>query len=498
MKIVHYIFVALAGACIPLSLAPFDWWWSSILAMAALALLLNKAQSPRQGFLLAWSFGSASFATGVSWVYVAMHDFGHTPAYLAIPMTAIFCIGLGLIPALFGYCYSRWIRHGRAGSTLGFAACWVLFEWLRGWLFTGFPWLYLGYGHLHTALAGWSPVLGIYGLSFWVALSGAALAQLLSAPTQKRRSAILTGLACIALFLQGHFLQDIEWTQASDKPALRIGAVQSNISQDKKWAYSQYWATLEHYDSASETLWSESDLVIWPEAAIPALYHNAQSFFDYMAERAVINNSALISGVPTSSGENMYNSVTVVSGGEGIYHKQRLVPFGEYVPLSHYLRGIIKFFDLPMSSFSRGSADQDHLQVKGWQLAPSICYEVVYPDLIARGAKDADILFTISNDAWFGRSIGPDQHMQMAQMRALENGRELIRVTSTGITAFVDHRGNIRQRIPSFTTTTMRGEVHAREGSTPFTRYGSAPIILLCAALALGAGIGHRQSPRPA
>ncbi len=464
--------------------------------MAALAAGLNRA-GPKHSFLLGWSFGSGSFLTGVSWVYIAMHDFGATPAYLALPMTAVFCIFLGLVPALFCYAYSRWVRDGKAGRILGFAAIWVLCEWLRGWLFTGFPWLYLGYGHLHTALAGWSPVVGVYGLSFWVALSGAALAQVIIAPPSAKRPSVVALLGCALLFGQGYLLAQNEWTQATAKEPLRISAVQSNISQEKKWAYTQYWATLELYDQASEKLWADSDLVIWPEAAIPALYHNAQSFFDYIAERAAANNSALITGVPTRFDEKMHNSAMVISGGEGIYHKQRLVPFGEYVPLSSYIQGLLKIFDLPLSSFSRGGSDQAHLSVKGWQLAPSICYEIAYPDLIAQSARDSDVLFTISNDAWFGHSIGPDQHMQMAQMRALENGRELIRVTSTGISAIVDHHGNIRTRVPSFTQTALRGEVYAREGSTPFTRYGSTPIILLCFALILCARIGAKQSPRP-
>jgi apolipoprotein N-acyltransferase len=494
VKISHYVFIAVAGASLTLSLAPFNWWWIAIIAMAALAASMNTV-SAKQGFMLSWCFGSASFATGVSWVFVAMHDFGETPAVLAVPMTAIFCIGLGLVPALFGYGYCRWVRDGVAGKTLGFAAMWVLSEWLRSWALTGFPWLYLGYGHLHTAMAGWSPVIGVYGLSFWVALSGAALAYFITADPPIKPQSYATLAGCIALFGLGYSLQQYEWTAVDSKTPLRIGAVQSNISQDRKWAYDQYWATLEQYDLASEKLWADSDLVIWPEAAIPALHHNVTSYFDYIAERAAANNSALITGVPTKLDEDMYNSVMVISGGEGIYHKQRLVPFGEYVPLANYIRGLIKFFDLPMSSFSRGSPDQGHLQVKNWQFAPSICYEIAYPDLIARSARGADVLFTISNDAWFGRSIGPDQHMQMAQMRALENGRELIRVTSTGITALVDHRGNIRKRIPSFTAANLKGLVHARSGTTPFTRFGSAPIILLCAALVLYARFKRYSKP---
>lgn len=473
---------ALAGTLISLSLAPFNYWPLAILAMAALAWSLDDC-SAKEGLLRGWLFGSTSFLAGVSWIYVAMYVYGNTSALLSGAMTIAFCLGLGLVTGLFAYVYSRWLRDGRSGRLLGFAAAWVVFEWCRGWLLTGFPWLYLGYSQLHTPVAGWAPVSGIYGLSFWVALSGAAMHILCTGAAGKGLHRLLPVAASLALLGLGASLSQVEWTAPKDQAALRIGAVQSNISQDKKWAYSHYWDTLELYDLSSEALWPEVDVVIWPEAAIPALYRNAETFFNYIRERADAHNTALITGVPTKQGEAIHNSAMVVSGGEGLYHKQRLVPFGEYVPLGGLLRGLIGFFDLPMSSFSRGGPEQAPLNAKGWKFAPSICYEIVYPDLVARGAEQADVLFTISNDAWFGDSIGPAQHMQMAQMRALENGRELIRVTSTGITAMVDHRGNITQRVPAFTHTTMLGEVSARSGQTPFNRFRSVPIIAACFAL---------------
>ncbi|WP_027874613.1 apolipoprotein N-acyltransferase [Spongiibacter marinus] len=478
------IIAPLAGALITLSLAPFHYWPLAIVSMAALAWCLDDCTA-KEGFLRGWLFGSASFLAGVSWIYVAMYVYGNTSALLSAVMTILFCLGLGLVTGLFAYVYSRWLRDGKGGRLLGFAAAWVIVEWFRGWFLTGFPWLYLGYSQLETPLSGWAPVVGVYGLSFAVALSGAALCHLLTSKHKANRWLPVAG--CIALFGLGASMQTIEWTQATQQPPLRVGAVQSNITQEKKWAYSHYWDTLELYDVTSEQLWPNVDVVIWPEAAIPALYRNAETFFDYIRERAAASNTALITGVPTKQGDNIYNSAMVINGGEGLYHKQRLVPFGEYVPLGSLLRGLIGFFDLPMSSFSRGDADQRPLSAKGWQFAPSICYEIVYPNLVARGARDADILFTISNDAWFGDSIGPAQHMQMAQMRALENGRELIRVTSTGITAIVDQRGQITTRIPSFTHTTMTGEVNARSGRTPFNYAQSTPIIALCFALALTA-----------
>lgn len=486
----------LSGALIPLSLAPFNYWWVGSLALAALAACLHNS-SPKESFLRGWLFGSGSFLTGVSWIYVAMYVYGDTSAPLSALMTGIFCIGLGLVTGVFGYCYGRFLRSSDAINILGFAALWVIFEWFRGWFMTGFPWLYLGYAHVHTPLSGWAPIVGVYGLSFWTALSGAALFLCLRDMRTRPLAAALPLLCAAALLLQGQLLKSTEWTQTKAREALRVGAVQANISQDKKWDYTHYWKTLELYDTQSEKLWPEADLVIWPEAAIPALYHHALPFFDYMRERAEANNSALITGVPTRDDTDMFNSVMVISGGDGVYHKQRLVPFGEYVPLAQYIRGLISFFDLPMSSFSWGGPDQGPLQVGEWRLAPSICYEIVYPDLVARSARNADALFTISNDAWFGKSIGPAQHMEMAQMRALENGRELIRVTGTGITAITDHLGNIKTRIPAHELALMQGSVIAREGQTPFNRFGSQPVIIGCfVLLALSILTAHRRQSR--
>ncbi|GAB3372336.1 apolipoprotein N-acyltransferase [Spongiibacter taiwanensis] len=488
-RIAPYLLAALSGALLPLALAPFHLWWMAVISLGVLAYLLRHV-APRQGALLGWAHGSGSFLVGVSWIYIAIHDFGYYSVGLSVLMTAAFCIAMGLLPGVMGYGYCRWVRDGLGGHVLGFAAVWLLVEWLRSWVLTGFPWLLAGYAMIDTPVAGWAPVIGVFGLTFWVALAGGALAGLAS----HWRRGLPPFIASLALAGLGLSLQQQQWTQPADKAPLTVGLVQSNISQDKKWQDAEFWATLEFYDVASQPLWGSTDLVIWPEAAVPALYHHAIPYFDYIRDLADKAGGALITGVPTRNGDDLYNSVMVISGGEGIYNKQRLVPFGEYVPLRQFMGTLISIFDLPLSSFSRGKPDQPHLDVKGWQLAGSICYEIVYPDLIARGAEGADILFTISNDGWFGDSIGPSQHMQMAQMRALENGRELIRVTSTGITGLIDHRGQITHRLPSFTQGTLVETVQARVGTTPFTRFGSAPILILAALTAALATLTRRQT----
>ena len=168
------------------------------------------------------------------------------------------------------------------------------------------------------------------------------------------------------------------------------------------------------------------------------------------------------------------------------------MPFGEYVPLQELLRGLIAFFNLPMSDFARGEPGQALLQAKGFSIAPFICYEVVYPEFAASLAAQSDILLTVSNDAWFGRSIGPLQHLQMAQMRALEAGRWMIRSTNNGVTVLIDPQGRISEHMPAFEQATLYGEVTPMQGLTPYLQWRSWPLIVLCTVL-LGWALFRRK-----
>jgi len=281
-------------------------------------------------------------------------------------------------------------------------------------------------------------------------------------------------------WLGGLLLQPVSWVKDSVRPAISAALVQPDIPLSVKWDRKAYLDILRLYQDATAAA-GDVDLVLWPESALPQYFQNARGFLDPIAEQLEQRGSALITGIPWRDAPNQryFNSIVSLGNGEGVYHKQRLVPFGEYVPLESWLRGLIEFFDLPMSSFSAGPKEQELLTALGLRVAPYICYEVVYPDLVAKSAAAADFLVTISNDSWFGTSIGPIQHLQMAQMRALENGRYLLRGTNNGVTAIIDHRGDIVTQVPQFTNTTLFGTVQIMEGKTPFTRLGSAPVLLL-------------------
>ena len=452
----------LSGAMVTLSLAPFNLWPTGILSCVLYTYLLCTC-STRQAVWRGWLYGLGLFGTGVSWVYVSIHVHGYAPVPLAVFLTAAFCAGLALLHALFAWCYVRYVRSLPGGMLVGFPALWVLFEWLRGWLLTGFPWLYLGYAHIDTWISGWAPVTGVLGLSLICAITGTCL--FLGWRSRQAVACTTYAVVIITLWGGGAVLKPTQWVARASETPVSVAIVQPNVPQEHKWDSDWYRPILRQLREATEPVLGR-DIVIWPESAIPNYFQRAQGFLKPIAESARAANTTIITGIPYRpvSGGNYYNSIVAQGYGEGVYHKQRLVPFGEYVPLENLLRGLIRFFDLPMSNFSPGIDNQKPLRVSGYRVAPFICYEIVYGDLVAAGARNSDLLITISNDSWFGDSIGPLQHLQMAQMRALENGRYLIRGTNNGVSALIDHRGQIVARTERFVETTLSGEVEAMLG----------------------------------
>ena len=474
------------GILVTLSLAPFAVWPAAILGCAIYAYLLASC-GQGQALVRGWLFGLGLFCSGASWVYVSINVYGNASPLLAGFLTLIFCAGLGTLHAFQAWVYVRFIRPLPGGMLLGFAALWVLFEWLRSWLLTGFPWLYLGYAHIDTWLAGWAPITGVYGLSFAVAFSASCL---FLSWRSRQTAALVSYLGLLAtLWGGGLLLKPIEWVAPASRLPLSVAVYQPNIPLERKWDPREYGSILEQYERSIRSQF-DHDLILWPEGALPSTLDRARGFLDPIARRATVTDTTLITGIPRREPDGRYyNGIVAMGLGSGQYDKQRLVPFGEYVPLERWLRGLIDFFDLPMSQFSRGAADQGPLQAGNHRVAPLICYEIVYPELTARGARHAELLVTISNDSWFGDSIGPLQHLQMARMRALENGRFLLRGTNNGVSAIINHRGDVVARSEQFVETTLVGDAEVMLGHTPFTSFGSKPIlialVLLLASMAL-------------
>lgn len=485
-----------AGALTTLSLAPFDIWPLALLSAGLLYLGLREL-APKQAAGRGWCYGFGLFASGVSWVYVSIHDFGAAPPPLAGALTLGFVAGLALFFALFGWLWSRLLRPAGVPllAALVFAALWLATDALRGWILTGFPWLYAGYSQLDGPLAGLAPVGGVWLLTFAIVLSAAMLAELPRLLADKRS---LIGALVLLVALWGGALGvgQHTWTTAKAEP-ITVAAMQGNVAQSIKWDPKKLEMQLLLYRDM--TFRSRPvDLIVWPETAVPILKELAEGYLTMMGRFAQDRRSAMITGVPVrqpnTEGElRYYNGLTTAGDAQGTYLKQKLVPFGEYVPLQDLLRGLIAFFDLPMSDFARGAPEQPLLQAKGYRIAPFICYEVVYPEFAASLAAQSDILLTVSNDAWFGHSIGPLQHLQMAQTRALEAGRWMIRATNNGVTVLIDPQGRITERVPAFEEQVLYGEVTPMQGLTPYLRWRSWPLIAVCLML-LGWGVIRRRS----
>ncbi len=487
------------GALLPLSLAPFGYWPLGLVALAGWFAVLRSPGV--NGALSGWLFGLGKYGVGASWVYVSINVHGNAAPPLAAALVAVFVAGMALFPLANGWLFARLRGAGRWTDAFAFAALYSGFEWLLTWFLTGFPWLYAGYAHLDTALGALAPVGGVLLVGFALALGAVMLVLAVDFLRERRPlAAAAAGLLAAAPWLAGLVLDGVRWVQPGETH--EVALVQGNVDQRVKWLADSRVPILRTYQALTEPHWG-ADLIIWPEAALTYLAHQAGEVLEALDARGERSGSALVLGLPAldrlPGGDIVFRNTALALGtGGGSYVKRRLVPFGEYVPLESLLRGAIEFFDLPMSHAESGPWRQPLLELGGHRGIMAICYEVVYPDLVRTQAAEADVLLTISNDAWFGASIGPLQHLEMARMRARENGRWMLRGTNNGVTAIIDERGTVRGRLPQFEAAALRGEYRTMSGSTPFTRLGHGPLLALLAALLVLAVFRRRAVPAAA
>lgn len=493
----------ISGALITLSFAPFNLWPITLLSLTVFALLL-KEQSLKQVLWRSLAFGVGFYAAGIHWIYVSIHNFGGAAPLFAAVLVFIFACFMATVFALPFYLYGRWFAYHRLALLIALPCCWLLGEWLRTWLLTGFPWLALGYAHLDTWLAGWAPIGGVISIGFILVVTAGLIAELIwhSKTISAHKPLLVSATAAtLVLWLGGAALTTVTWAEPETTP-ITIGMVQPNLDQSTKLTFNEEStnAALDQLRDLSADLWT-NDWVVWPEAAIPTTltYQDALPFLEEMNRNAAATDAALFTGViyEDRANQKYYNSVVGLGQGYGFYHKRRLVPFGEYVPLEDQLRGLIEFFNLPTSFIHLGPQDQHGLIAKGVRITPAICYEIVYPDLIAQAAKETQVLLSVNNLGWFLDSIQSKQFMQMAQMRALETGRYLVYSTNNGPSAIIDNKGKITSQSDSFQAQTFTGKIHAVKDWTPFMLARSGPLVLLAVLLllALAAPRLYRKQP---
>ncbi len=494
----------IAGLLLTLSFAPFDY---SCLAFVALVFLYSSWQNitAKRATLRGYLFGLGTFGSGVSWVYISMHDFGGASVIGSSLLTGLFACFWAIFPALAGYFSVKIIGLNKGqGQIVLIPLLWILIEYFRGyWLLNGFPWLQIAYSQLETPLAGYIPIIGVYGTGFVVALTASIITDIILPSTRTYSSCNfrlgqlkhpLQYLFILAtLWTLGGLLRHQTWTYEIGQP-LSISMVQGNISQDQKWKPENKITTLLKYKKMTEEHW-DSKVIIWPETAIPAFLDQVkESFLNPLENEARLHNTDLIISVPVQETTPLknYNAVITLGKNQGIYRKSHLLPFGEYQPLQPFSGFVLDLIDIRLGDFTPGAVLQPLLKAGGYPFITMICYEDAFGTLSRQGLPEAAYLVNVTNDGWFGDTIEPHQHLQMARMRAMETGRYLLRSTNTGMTAIVSPKGEILKLATSFQETVLTGTITPMGGMTPYGKLGDKPVIWAMVVLLLGLLLSKR------
>jgi apolipoprotein N-acyltransferase len=479
--------VALAAAFAPTGFAPL-----AVLCPALLFLLWHGA-SPRAAAWRGFLFTGGTFLAGTYWLYHSIHLVGQAPVWVAAFLMLGLVAIMGSYTALLGHVVARW--GGEPGALrwlLLLPSGWVLVEWFRGWFLSGFPWLALGYSQLDTGLRGYAPLAGIYGVSSAAALMAGALVMLVLG----RRAGRIAACAVIAgTWLAGSALERIEWT-APRGTRVSVALVQGAVPQSMKWQAGQRERTLSLYaDLTAPHL--GADIIVWPEAALPALERDIRGYLESLHAAARARGSDVVMGLLRRDEQTgaYYNAMAAFSGSEQWYYKRRLVPFGEFFPVPAAVREWLRLMNLPYSDFESGPRDQDPLVAGGERLAPTICYEDAYASEQLALARRSTLLVNVTNDAWFGDSTAPHQHLDISRMRALETGRPMLRAANDGVTALIAHDGTVLGQLAQFEPAVLTGQVEPRVGVTPYARFGNLPVLVL-AILSFAAGLRLRPPHR--
>lgn len=451
----------LAGIPLTFAFAPFHVYSLAFLS-PALLLGIWLRQSAKQACWTGLSFGIGFFGTGASWVEICIQEFGGANVWLAVGVTALFIIALALYPATLGYVFRRFFQNysPSKNALLIFPLLWVVWEYLRSTLFTGFPWLLLGYAQIDTPLRGFGPLIGVYGLSWLTAIVSGILVLIF---VYKKFSPLFLFLI---IFSTAFGFADHVWTTPYRNP-ITISLIQGNMPQYEKWDPVRAENNALIYKNLTAQHWS-SQLIVWPEGALPWYSKDIESFLETLRKTAIAHHSAIMLGIPISSDKNtFFNGILLLGKNVGEYRKQHLVPFGEYTPLPAIFERAMGYFDIPMSHFTPGDAHQVFLQLDDIHIAPFLCYEIAFQNEVLADARNSNLLATLSDDSWYGKSIAAAQHLQITQMRSLETGRPQLVATNTGITAFVSPLGKITNAAPLRERTVLTATIQPMQGDTP-------------------------------
>ena len=475
------LIAVLAGAASVLAFAPFHAWLLAIICPALLVALWSGGDAR----LAAWRgflYGTAEFLTGIYWIYIAVSGLGPAPWWLGVLLYILLSCACAVFPALTGYLVKRFSPTPGYLWLFPIPALWVLFEWLRSFILTGFPWLALGFSQGAHVLGGYVPVFGVYGVSFACILAAVLLVLALRASVSLG-SRLATVAAIAIIFITGGALGRIAWTRPSGSP-FAVALAQANIPQQEKWTAPAVKISLRRYGRLTRSH-PDAKLVVWPEAAIPTWYMEVAPQLQQFGAEERAHDQSVVYGVLAYDWKtgNGYNAVAAMGAGVGlkhnIYFKRHLVPFGEYFPVPGWIKHWLSKHALPHSSFTPGPLNQPPLEVHGWRIAVANCYEIAFGRLLRRQLPLANFIINVSDDGWFGHSIASAQQFEMAQTAARETGRYVLASANSGITGIIGPDGRVISRLPRYREDALGGEIRSYVGVTPFVYLGNWLIVCL-------------------
>lgn len=480
------------GCLLTLSFAPFDIFPLAILAPAGLIYLIHQ-EEPDKAAKLGFMFGLGLFGSGVYWVFISIHQFGQVPSIISAIITLALVALLSLYTSLTCFLSNRYFKAKDPTNVgLAFASIWVIIEFFRSFMFTGFPWLLLGYSQVSSPLKGYAPLFSVYGVSFFALVSSTLIINAyLKYRANDNRGLYWQLYSLLAIWLLGAALSFIPWTQTTGKP-LKVSLVQGNIEQSTKWSPDHIQQSIDRYINLTKPLWKNSDIIVWPEAAIPKSLQATTDTINELDMIARSTNTQLVLGIPvlTADSTGAYNTIVTIGKNLAVYKKRLLVPFGEYVPLKTYLGSALDLIHVPLPNLVAATKQQKPFILHGVKVLPTICYEVAFPFLLQTRDPELGVLLTVTNDAWFGHSIAQAQHLQMAQMRSIELGRPTLFVGNDGITSIIAPNGKIEDSAEPYKTAVLQGSVQPVYGITPWMYNGMDPILFLILCILISNKLG--------
>jgi apolipoprotein N-acyltransferase len=475
--VVQLVVALLAGGALTLAFAPYDLWPLAVLC-PALLMFVWRGATPRRAALLGFCFGIGLFTAGTWWLYISIHQFGEAAIWLTLLLVALLVVGMSAYYAGLGFLAARFFGGESAWQRLlAVPALWLLCEWLRGWLFTGFPWLSLGFTQTDTWLRGFAPVVGMYGLSLLLLCVAAAACVL----AQRPRSWAVPALILVLPWIAGWALLSVDWTHATSAP-VPVAIVQGAIPQDIKWQMTveNRQRTRQLYRDLNEQALG-ARLILWPESAVTDLAEQIPRYLAGIYQTSRVRDSDVVMGILRlgNDRDSVYNSILALTEPLAFYDKRHLVPYAEYFPVPQWVRHWLERMNLPYSDISRGVDGQRAIAAGGLHLAATICYEDAFANAQRSILREADVLANVTNDAWFGHSQARYQHFQISRMLALQSQRFLLRSANDGVSAVVGPRGEVLQSAPEYQRAVIRGTVTPRRGLTPYATVGDAPVVLV-------------------